>query len=399
MPYLAVSTRSLFLIALCLLAQGSPVLAANPLDCSKESLAAAVAGAREKDAVIPFTGVCAGPIVITTDGLTLQGVGTAVIDGGGQDAVVVAGASRVSLIGVEVRNGLNGILAVNGAHLSLTGVDVHDNGSSGISLQTGSSGLLSDVVIGPNGLHGLDLHSGSAATVTGSLTSSGNRVFGINVNGASITFANATVTTSQNALGIQIATNANAFINDRDTVINAVNNLATGLTVVSGAQLVSFGGTINASGNPVAGVSVNSKAGVDLDAASQLNTFNNGDGLLIQHDSTMTVFNTPQFSGAPGFSTINAHHNARSGVRIVTASTLTLVNQARVISTQNGTLGLSADNGAGVTLVNSTLTGNTARDLQMTFGTRADLQTLTFGTATCDLTVLIRGTSGISCPQ
>jgi hypothetical protein len=37
---------------------------------------------------------------------------------------------------------------------------------------------------------------------------------------------------------------------------------------------VSFGGTINASVNPVAGVSVNSKAGLDLDAASQLNSFN-----------------------------------------------------------------------------------------------------------------------------
>ena len=166
-----------------------------------------------------------------------------------------------------------------------------------------------------------------------------NRVFGLNVNGSSITFVDAIVTASQNALGVQIATNANAFINDADTVINAINNLATGLTVVSGAHMVSFGGTINASGNPVAGVSVNSKAGLDLDAASQLNSFNNGDGLLVQHDSTMTVFNTPQFSGMPGFSTINAHHNTRSGVRVLTASTLTLVNQARVISTQNGTVG------------------------------------------------------------
>jgi hypothetical protein len=381
------------------LAQVVPVSAAKPLDCSKESLAAAVDGAREKDAVIPFTGVCAGPIVITTDGLTLQGVGTAAIDGGGQNAVVVAGASRVSIGGVEVRNGLNGILAVNGAHLSLTGITVHANVLSGISLQTGSSGLLSDVVIQDNGLHGLDLQSGSAATVTASLMSTANRVFGLNVNGSSITFVDATVTASQNALGIQIATNSNAFINDSDTVLNATNNLATGLTVVSGAQLVSFGGTINASGNPVAGVSVNSKAGLDLDAASQLNSFNNGDGLLIQQDSTMTVFNTPQFSGMPGFSTINAHHNTRSGVRVLTASTLTLVNQARVISMQNATVGLAADNGAGITLVNSTMTGNPSRDIQMSFGVRADLQTLTFGTATCDATVLVRGTSGIVCPQ
>jgi hypothetical protein len=112
----------------------------------------------------------------------------------------------------------------------VNGVNVHDNAASGIWLQTGSSGVLTDVVTAHNGLDGLDVQSGSAATVTGALTSTGNRVFGVNVNGSSITFADAIVTAVQNALGIQIATNANAFLNDPDTVINAINNLATGLT-------------------------------------------------------------------------------------------------------------------------------------------------------------------------
>ena len=78
---------------------------------------------------------------------------------------------------------------------------------------------------------------------------------------------------------------------------------------------------------------------------------------------------------------------------------LTLVNQARIISNQNGTTGFVADNGSGVTLVNSTVTGNTAVDIQLTFGARADLRTLTFGTYTCDATVLVRGTSTIVCPH
>lgn len=113
----------------------------------------------------------------------------------------------------------------------------------------------------------------------------------------------------------------------------------------------------------------------------------------------MTVFNTPQFSGAPGFSTINAHNNTANGVRVQSGSTITLVNQARIISTQNGRTGFLADNGVGATLVNSTITGNTVRDIQLTFGTRVDLQTLTFGSYTCDATVLVRGTSGIVCPH
>jgi Right handed beta helix region len=354
---------------------------------------------KDKDRVITFTGVCEGPIVIRTEGLTLEGVGEAIIDGGGQDAVTVAGAGRVALAGIEVRNGLNGIVAVNGAHLTLTDLNVHHNVVSGITVQTGSSAVLMDVTTAQNGLHGLEVRTGSAATVSGALNATGNRVFGINVNGSSITFSQATVSATGNALGIQIATTSDAFIADSDSVINANNNLATGLTVVSGSHLVSFGGTLNASGNPVAGVSVNSKSGLDLDAASTLNSLNNGDGLLIQQNSVMTVFNTPQFSGAPGFSTIAAQNNARTGVRVLTDAVLTLVNQARILSTQNGTTGFVADNGAGVTLVNSTITGNTAGDIQLTFGVRADLRTLVFGTYTCDATVLVRGTSTIVCPH
>lgn len=393
--------RHLTMIVLTVCVLGvAPRASADPVvDCSRRSLANVVDNVHVRDVVIRFTGVC-GPVVITTDGITLQGVGTAVIDGGeAADAVTVAGASRVSLEDVDIRNGVNGIVAVNGAHLALTGVDVLQNAVFGISIQTGSSAVLTDVTSSQNGLHGLDVQTGSAATVIGTLTASSNRVFGINVNGSSFTLSHAIVTASGNALGIQVATSANAFINDASSVINATNNFAVGLTVVSGAHLVSFGGTINASGNPVAGVSVNSKAGLDLDAASQLNISNNGDGLLVQDDSVMTVFNTPQFSGAQGFSTINAHNNSRSGVRILTGSTLTLVNQARVISNQNGTLGLVADNGVGLTLVNSTLTGNSATDLQLTFGTRADIRTTTFGTYACDATVLVRGTSGIVCPH
>jgi hypothetical protein len=389
---------TMIVLVSCLFA-AAPASADRPLDCSRTSLAHAVANVRDKDPVIMFTGVCAGPIVIRTEGVSLQGVGEAIIDGGGQDAVTIAGAGRVSLADIEVRNGLNGIVAVNGAHLSLTELNVHHNLVSGISVHTGSSAVLSEVTIAQNGLHGLDVGSGSAATVSGTLNATGNRVFGINVNGSSITLSQATVSATGNALGIQVATSANAFIADSGSVINATNNLATGLTIVSGSHLVSFGGTINASGNPVAGVSVNSKSGLDLDAGSTLNSFSNGDGLLIQQNSVMTVFNTPQFSGAPGFSTISVHDNIRTGVRVLTDAVLTLVNQARVRSNQNGTTGFVADNGAGVTLVNSNITGNTAGDIQLTFGVRADLRTLMFGSYTCDATVLVRGTSGIVCPH
>src|SRR5262249_711433 len=150
-----------------------------------------------------------------------------------RDAVTIMGAHGVSLTNIEVRNGLNGILGINGAHVTLTGVNVHDNVVFGISLQTASSAMLSQLTTNHNGAHGLDRETGAAATVTGILTASNNRVFGINVNGSAITFSLATVFAEKNALGIQIATNANAFINDSTTVINVQDNFSTGLTVVS----------------------------------------------------------------------------------------------------------------------------------------------------------------------
>lgn len=387
-------------VALCVLNAATVAHAAKGfIDCSKRPLAEAVSDVKEKDLTLQFTGICKGPVVITADGLTLTGVGTAVIDGGGADAVTVAGATRVTLANFAVRNGLNGIVGLNGAHVTLTDLSSHDNAVFGITLQTTSSAQMVNVTASHNGVHGLDVETGSSAAVTGNLTTSNNGVFGINVNGSSITFAQASVVANGNALGIQVATAASGFINDAATTITANNNFSVGLTVVSGAHMVSFGGTINASGNPIAGVSVNSKAGLDLDAASTLNSTNNGVGLLMQDASVMTVFNTPMFSGAPGFSTVNASHNMQDGVRVENGSTLTLVNQAKVISTQNGGNGLVADDGVGVTLVNSTLTGNSVKDLQLTFVTRADLQTLTLGTYSCDATVHVRGTSTVTCPH
>jgi Right handed beta helix region len=205
----------IWLVSFCVFAGAIAASAENaPLNCSKESLADAVRDAGDTNQTISFTGVCVGPIVVATDGLTLIGVGTAVIDGAGNDAVTVAGASRVSLIDFEVTNGLTGIVARDGAQVSLSGVNSHDNSESGVLLQT-------------------------------------------------------------------------AAIAD--------------------------------------------------------------------------------------FSDVSANHNGRTG--------------------------LVADNGVGITLVDSTITGNGLRDIQLTFATRADLRTLTFGTYTCDATVLIRGTSGIVCPH
>ena len=379
---------------LLLMISGSLCLleAANPVDCSKKSLAAELEKAKPGE-TITFTGICSGPVVIRTDNLTLSGAGGAVIDGGGRDGVVIAGAHGITLADFEVRSADTGIVGRNGAHATISGVTSRLNRTSGISLQTGSSGILTNTAVRDNGLHGLDLQTGASALIEGTFQAIGNRVFGINVNGSSVTFAKAAVMLSGNVLGMQVATAGNAFINDSATVVDAVSNIATGLTVVSGAHMVSFGGRINATENGAFGVSVNSKAGLDLDAGSVLTaTGNRAGGLALQQQSVMTAFNNPQFSGAPGFSAVITTGNGGNGIAVLTGSTLTLANQAQITSTGNRAIGLFSDNGSGATLRNTTLTGNSAGDLRLTFGARADVQTnVTVGSAACDASVLLRG--------
>ena len=167
-----------------------------------------------------------------------------------------------------------------------TRVNAHDNFVFGISLQTASSAVLSDVTTSHNGVHGLDLETGSAAEVTGSLTVAGNRVFGVNVNGSSITFSRATASVSGNALGIQIATSANAFINDRDTVINVdqqFQHRPDGRVRRAHGLVWRHDQRVRQSGQRRVGQS--RRAGSISTRRRTLNAFNNGDGVAVQEDS------------------------------------------------------------------------------------------------------------------
>ena len=67
----------LALVSCCVLAGAATVSADDVvgLDCSQKSLADAVRDVRDdRRTVILFTGICAGPITIKTDGLTIIGV-------------------------------------------------------------------------------------------------------------------------------------------------------------------------------------------------------------------------------------------------------------------------------------------------------------------------------------
>lgn len=372
----------------------------STVECNRgASLADAIQKAAPGD-TLTVTGTCMGPVAINKAGLTIQGSGSTAIDGQQKDAVTVSGVSGVTLANLEVRNGNNGVVAKNGANIRLVNVAAHDNASIGVLLEASSSASFGGGSTRHNGLNGIDAEDTSAVVLTGAFTSEANAVFGINVNNASsLTFTQANVAVDQNTLGIQVATGAGAFISDSSTTITVSGNFTTGLTIVSGGHMVAFGGTIVAQNNGIHGVSVDSKAGLDLDAAAVLTTTGNAqDGVHLEETSVLTVFNTPAFSGAPGTTTVVAQNNGANGINLQTGSSATVIHQAAITSTDNHDAGILADNGSNVTLVGSSITGNQS-DVVLTFGSRADVTTSTIGTIRCDATVLIRGDTGATCPK
>ena len=163
------------LIVICQLASTAAYAQTSVLDCSKKSLVDAVREATDKNPTITFTGICTGPIVVAIDGLTLKGVGTAIIDGGdgSADALTVVGASRVSLVDFEVTHGLTGIVVRDGSHVTLTNVNSHQNALSGVVIRTASSAVLTNVSVSDNGTTGVSVDDGVSVTFRNS-TFTGN---------------------------------------------------------------------------------------------------------------------------------------------------------------------------------------------------------------------------------
>ncbi len=385
-------------ITTAVLLPAAPIFAAVPFHCGIGIPLQTAIDLSLPNETLELTGTCSGAITISRNNITLQSNTGAVIDGSGKDAITVIGPVRVSLNGITVQHGNNGINASAGAQLVLTNMHVVSNNAIGILL-TGSSATLSSVTTNNNGVNGLDAEGSSPVIVSGAYQSNNNGVFGMNINGSSsFTLAQAQVSVSNNTLGIQIGTSAAAFISDPASSINASNNATTGLTIVSGAHMVDFGGTITATANGVHGVSVDSKAGLDLDAAATLNSSNNTqDGVHLEETSVLTMFNTTAFSGAPGTTTINTSGNSGSGLSVLTGSNFTVIHQAALNSTNNKMNGVNVDNGSSITLIQSTVTGNTAPDVSLTFGSRGDITSSNIGKLTCDATVLVRG-SYTHCP-
>jgi hypothetical protein len=377
------------------------------INCTRGDSLATLAALALPNTLINIKGTCSGPINIATNGLQINAAGSAAINGNGKNVVTITGAQHVILTGLSITGGANGVVAQNGAQVTLQNDTVSGNAVSGIVALGNSSVKVTGGSSQSNAVHGIDVEASSSLIVTGSYSISGNGVFGININnGSSLTLTTANLNVTQNTLGIQLGTNASGFLDGQST-LTANQNFSDGITIVSGSHVVDFGGTIQTVSNGIHGVSLNSKAGLDLDAGSQVTSNANlGDGVHLEQESELTVFNNPNFSGNPNTTTLTVQQNQGSGINVSTGSHVLDDNYAAIVAQQN-LVGIFVDDGSSVSFgqtisvngVTSIITSNT-RDLQLTFGSRfSSVSNVVFATYVCDATVLVRGSSGVSCPH
>jgi parallel beta helix pectate lyase-like protein len=315
-------------------------------------------------------------VTITTDRLTLDGGGHAVLDGGGgspkafEGVITIDGAHGVILTGFTIQNSPgSGILGVGGAAVVVQDTTLQNNGVAGIILYNNSSAEITDVEVTDSGAIGIVVQNNSTAILKGNISSTGSGSNGVAVqSGSTLEIRGASVHASDNGgNGIDIVDSQAimfGFPESQGSLLTVHNNAGDGVFVGTGS-LSFFGGigfaTISASNNGGSGISIGLGGGVVSPGAAA---------------KFMIKLNPIGLSGSEGGSAL-----------IIGGLTV-----------QNNQTGLRADGAGTLTLVSvlpnpSSIEHNTGMDVDLSFGTRVTFDGVTIGSITCDATVLSRGST------
>ena len=220
---------------------------------------------------INVSGTCKESVLIQNfDRLTLQTKTGAVIIGQSKTlvaAVTIAQSNFVTLQGLTIQSGLDGIDCVQYSICNLTGLTVENSAGSGAAFGR-SAGILTANVLQNNAGRGLNLVNGSKAVVLGG-TVLGNAADGIGVvSGSNLTMENVTIQ----------------------------NNAGDGVRVLLGSALRMFDTTIT--GNGGNGISLFSQANGSLEQniTGNVVTGNTGNGVAIRDVSFARFFDTNNVS-------------------------------------------------------------------------------------------------------
>ena len=351
------------------------------MDCSSETIADALSKAQPGD-TITITGTCNETVEVNKDGITLDGGGTAIIDGGGADAPVITvyGHQNVVIRGLTVQKGRYGVLADRGAAVWLEDVIARNNGT------------------------GITISGNSYARFAGAILANDNKIdIGIDIRQSNVFAEDVTVQADRNAEdGIAVHRGAQMFLIGASKVEVKENR---GYSAILCYQDCSFS-VVSSSGTPISmqvtdnngvGIYVYSNAHLILEGVDLTVRDNGGHGLSVASASSIETFGGfPYGDIAIPIGAAVFNNNGGSGISLSTNSHAAFFSGEVTIS-NNGGDGISAWNDADVNLADATFSGNGGDDIALSLGSRlgwgGDPTSISIS---CDASVLTY--NGAACP-
>lgn len=371
------------------------------VDCtSGGSLSQALATAATQ---ITVRGTCSESVNVNRDDVTLLGEPGATISG--PDATVntinVRG-NRVTIDGLTVTGGRNGITGLGAANLTLRNCTVQSTGRNGISYANGSNGTIDRCTVQSNARDGIAV-DGAQATITnstvmnnrngilvvnggtsrigisdrfepGANTISQNGATGVSVSqGGSATIAmntisgNGTNATSPGRSGIGLFLSATASIAGGNTISG---NAGPGVSVALGSSAVigdpgqpgvsTTVNTISGNGNATSPGGVSANLGSSIVVRDAVIESNNGYGLILSQRAQGQLFGTTIRNNGP------AGFNPGDGIRLAFGSALLPFSPPSTVSGNSG-FGIQCTDGES-SIINTnpptmTISGNSLGDV------------------------------------
>ena len=336
-------------------AGGSGGGATHNVDCTAGETIQSKMDAAQPGDTIMIAGTCNEAVLVNKDGITLDGGGSAVIDGMGFDAPTISinGHQNVVINGLRLQNGLHGVRLAESAAVWLENVTAQGSRSksgydsaAGIVAYTSSTVVLTGTIVA-NDNAGSGISAGGASTVVilGNVVIEGNRLPPVSVE------AN-----GNGWRGIEVSGNGELAVYTayrEYATVDAKNNGGDGIAATHGANATfSAGTTIEATDNGGAGFVMHESAsagfygdGVQSRGITGVFNDNGGSGIGVAGSSALNVWD--------GGAAVNltATGNTGSGLAVANGSAATFNSpssppSSRLIFNDNGGDGMSADNNA-----------------------------------------------------
>jgi hypothetical protein len=356
--------RKLALVLVLVVFVATPLAARTlKVNCSnpRQTVNGALASAQPGD-TIQVQGVCKEAVSVQIDGVTLDGLGTATVDGTGsnQAAITIMGAVRVAIQNLTVQNGLHGIRALREADVGLSGIVARNNTQTGISIAANSSAGLKNCTVETSGTDGIAVGS-SSVLFDGTITSRNNGGNGIGIYSSGVTFMSGSNIAVNSNQGVGISVSGTLTANA--ATITVSSNIGQGIFVYAG-QAGFNGSTTVAQNNGSWGVQIG-QGSVSVSNGTMTSSGNQQDGMgIFEHSNFMLL----------GNATLTVTQNARHGINLYTDSSFHNLYNGTLVIQNNPKTGMAIFDGSSARLLNghTTISGNPEAGIGLFRGSRLE---------------------------